>query len=704
MGENYVMKKVKILFISVGLIALVAAATLFSACANDGTLSAPIDLKIENEILYFSEVKGAKEYMISVDGKEFTSNKNSCDLFDLFTEYKSYEIKVQALGDLRQSFDSDWSETINYDVGDCPVKYGFKPIENESEYAVYALSSTGKQGKLIIPYTAPDGKPVTKIKSEGFSSCTGLTGVYMTDAITEISDNAFQGCGKIKRVILSPNVDVIKSSAFWACSSLEKIDLSKISEIGDSAFYDCSALTDVTLTTKLKKIEGGAFFKSGLKRIKIPKTVESIGTGVFSRCCDLEEITIDKENAFYRSDGNTIIRNTDNALIAGIKNSIIPSGVSSIKYWAFNEASPINIIVPGSVKKIEQYAFVNCKKLKGVELSEGVERLEGFAFNDCINLEKVEIPSSVNYIGAGIFEGCVNLTSVTVASNNSVYLSEGNTVIRKADDALVAGLKNGVIPSYVKIIEKRAFNNVGLKENIIIPYGVEKICENAFGYCRFEKIILPKTLKIIENRAFYICSNLTEIYLNDGLEEIGAFAFSECGKVKYLAIPESVKKIERQLFSDDNPIEHFTVFLSVTLPECVETISHAAFSSSSTLYTSSREPYPQKWSSVSGVTITGCELSYDDGAPYVDSFTYVRRSDETAGKKATVFISILYDDGIVAPYRKGYNFKGWAIEKDGQPVYGEPRVKNNLLLTFDAGEIEEVPDGATLYAVWEKAR
>lgn len=86
-------------------------------------------------------------------------------------------------------------------------------------------------------------------------------------------------------------------------------------------------------------------------------------------------------------------------------------------------------------------------------------------------------------------------------------------------------------------------------------------------------------------------------------------------------------------------------------------------------------------------------------------FFYLRQAfRRNCGKKATVFISRSYDDGIVAPYRKGYNFKGWAIEKDGQPVYGKPRVKNNLLLTFDAGEIEEVPDGATLYAVWEKAR
>ena len=40
MRENYVMKKVKILFISVGFIALVAAATLFSACADGETLYA----------------------------------------------------------------------------------------------------------------------------------------------------------------------------------------------------------------------------------------------------------------------------------------------------------------------------------------------------------------------------------------------------------------------------------------------------------------------------------------------------------------------------------------------------------------------------------------------------------------------------------------------------------------------------------------
>ena len=85
-----------------------------------------------------------------------------------------------------------------------------------------------------------------------------------------------------------------------------------------------------------------------------------------------------------------------------------------------------------------------------------------------------------------------------------------------------------------------------------------------------------------------------------------------------------------------------------------------------------------RWNSSYRPVVWDCELSEDGG--YVVSVTV---GDETLGNNNT-------SNTFAAPCRDGYVFAGWATSSGS----GE--------IAYSAEQIAEVPEGTTLYAVWEE--
>ena len=62
-----------------------------------------------------------------------------------------------------------------------------------------------------------------------------------------------------------------------------------------------------------------------------------------------------------RNDCNAIIKTSDNTLVVGCKNTIIPSSVTSLGDWAFFGCSGLtSITIPESVTLIGDAAFRHC--------------------------------------------------------------------------------------------------------------------------------------------------------------------------------------------------------------------------------------------------------------------------------------------------------------------------------------------------------
>ncbi len=115
-------------------------------------------------------------------------------------------------------------------------------------------------------------------------------------------------------------------------------------------------------------------------------------------------------------------------------------------------------------------------------------------------------------------------------------------------------------------------------EEIVIPYGVEVIGNNAFYYCDKLKIIfLPDSIANIENSAFRDCSSLENIDIPKGVTSIGNSTFWGCRALKSIDIPDGVTSIGNYSFRGCSSL------ISIDIPEGVTSIGDSAFESCSSL-------------------------------------------------------------------------------------------------------------------------
>ncbi len=111
-----------------------------------------------------------------------------------------------------------------------------------------------------------------------------------------------------------------------------------VKEIAQEVFYGCTVLTSVIISEGVTSIGESAFKDcTGLTSVALPSSVTSIGVNTFRGCTELSSITVADGNPAYDSHDNcnAIIETQSNTLIAGCKNSTIPSSVTSIGEGAF---------------------------------------------------------------------------------------------------------------------------------------------------------------------------------------------------------------------------------------------------------------------------------------------------------------------------------------------------------------------------------
>ena len=199
------------------------------------------------------------------------------------------------------------------------------------------------------------------------------------------------GC---KNTVIPSGVKTIGRWAFIRCVDLESIDFpTSLIEIGDAAFSGCSNISSITIPYNVKTISGNAFYG----------------------CGGLQSIKVDVNNPYYdsRNDCNAIIKKTDNSLIRGCTNTVIPEGIASLAFSSFSGIKELNSIhLPQSIKTIGLYAFAECSSLPSIELPQNLISIDQGAFEHCSNLSSIIIPSTVTSIGLMVFYYCSKLSLV----------------------------------------------------------------------------------------------------------------------------------------------------------------------------------------------------------------------------------------------------------------------------------------------------
>ncbi len=429
----------------------------------------------------------------------------------------------------------------------------------------------------LTSITIPKG--VTSIGSDVFSKCSGLTSITIPSSVTSIGSNAFSSCTSLPSVTIPEGVTSIGRSAFEYCTSLTSVTIpGSVKSIEYNVFSNCTGLTSITLSEGVTTITSYAFLDcKNLASITIPSTVTSIDNYAFRGCSGRNSVTVAEGNPTYNSQNNcnAIIKTSNNTLILGCKNTIIPESVTSIGDYAFRDCSVLtSITIPESVTSIGNGAFYYCSGLTSITFPEGVTSIGSEAFYGCSGLTSIHIPESVTSIRSGAFSSCIGLTSITVEDGNSKYdcRNNCNAIIQTANNTLIAACNNTVIPMDVTSIGSAAFSGCSGLTSITIPDGVTSIGVGAFRGCSgLTSITIPENVTSIERNAFWGCSGLTSITIPEGVTSIEDYVFYECSGLTSVTIPEGVTSI------GDCAFRGCSSLTSITIPENVTSIGTWAF-------------------------------------------------------------------------------------------------------------------------------
>ena len=297
----------------------------------------------------------------------------------------------------------------------------------------------------------------------------------------------------IKSISITDGVSSIGDFSFCWCNNLTLIDIpNSIRSIGKYAFYDCKSIESITIPSTVTRI-GYAYFGPG---------------ACFNGCVNLKSVHIADLAAWCNIDfgdsGSNPLSYAHDLYLNDelVQDLIIPDGVTSIKYGAFEGCSMHSVTIPNSVTSIGTYAFYSCSSLTSVTIPDGVTSIGSGAFWRCSSLTSITIPDGVTSIEGYSFSGCSSLTSIT-------------------------------IPDGVTSIGNYAFNECSSLTSVTIPEGVTSIGDDAFSGCSsLTSVTIPNSVTSIGDDAFSGCSSLTSVTIPNGVTSIGYRTFDNCSKLE----------------------------------------------------------------------------------------------------------------------------------------------------------------------------
>ena len=251
-----------------------------------------------------------------------------------------------------------------------------------------------------------------------------------------------------------------------------------LSIIDETDFYRCYHLAQVILPNTVTSIGALAFEACPINTIVIPSAVVEVWYNAFLGASQLEQIIVENGNPVYdsRENCNAIIETNTNTIIAGCKNTIIPSSVTAIGDNAFSGGR-------------------------------------------CQN--SVFIPSTIVSVGLNPFQGCESIQEIIVASDNPFLDSRNNcnAIIETNTNKLITGCVNTMIPNTVVSIERDAFYFIPIT-SVTIPASVSYIGQGAFMFTSLSSItVLAQEPPVLDQTAFLYLSNELPVYVPCGTSD-----------------------------------------------------------------------------------------------------------------------------------------------------------------------------------------
>lgn len=461
---------------------------------------------------------------------------------------------------------------------------------------------------------------------------TTIKKVIIGDGFTSTGSYTFKRCKAVSEIVF-PATGLVKIGdySFWQCGetnkSLTHVNLPEgLIEIGESAFEETD-LESIDLPESLTTLGKRAFNAcDNITSVFIPKNVNSIGITAWGNTnSKLTEYVVDAENSTYTSlDGVLYTKDMKTLVSCPVSKPgvfTVPEGVETLAESSFT-CSNTGVILPSSLRTIEDEAFSSYDYKRGIVIPEGVTTIGAntfeYAFIDFLslpstlsaetynslslqtnNIETLVINSTTPpAVGEKFFWGSFTGTPITsfkhvLVPNASVeayksadkWSSYAEFVAQKSlkcgveykylDDNTVLNLSSTTEATltidtseedlWVKIIE--GIKKVEIEGNIV------EIDYRGFVYNKtITSLTILDGVKKVGHHAFSGCTNLKNIFLSsESLEELGANCFEDCG-METITLPSGLKKINEYSFLNCSSLGEIKAYC-----KALETVSTTAF-------------------------------------------------------------------------------------------------------------------------------
>ncbi len=243
------------------------------------------------------------------------------------------------------------------------------------------------------------------------------------------------------------------------------------------------SITSVVVEEGITKIPSSAFcYAKKLVTVTVPSTVTKIGPSAFWVCTSLEEINVHDDNVNYKSIDGILFSKDETTLMTYPMNKAgteynIPAYVTTIGQYAFAfNKSLKSVTIPDTVTSLESYAFysanvdlvtlgkgiteipVNCFSgscIKTIVIPDSVKTLDDSVFHDTSHLETIVIGSGVESIGSYFISYCKNLSAIhykgTQADWDEISIDENNEHLNEIEIHFISedDYREGVTPTCV---------------------------------------------------------------------------------------------------------------------------------------------------------------------------------------------------------------------------------------------------------------
>ncbi|EAY14952.1 surface antigen BspA-like [Trichomonas vaginalis G3] len=216
-----------------------------------------------------------------------------------------------------------------------------------------------------------------------------------------------------------------------------------------------------------------------------------------------------------------------------------------------------SIIIPESVKRIDDDAFRDCRRMTSVKFLGPVDFFDGYIFYQCDILDLISFPDTPMIVNAPLF---ISTTTPKARLSFTCKTFFSSTAIERDTKVLISYINesNLIITPQLFIMKSNQteiYEYWGLNTNIMIPKNITTIKESAFENSTISQIGFEadSQLSTIEKYAFRKCSNLSSFDFSPTLLRfLGIESFKDCIKLRSANFASNQLVVMRNAFENCN--------------------------------------------------------------------------------------------------------------------------------------------------------